>query len=76
MELPRSKKYWMGFVIFHKNMSGQILQRLVIASKTQIQNQASAAAEVWILNFGIKSRKVASKVQESKFGRCRGRILN
>ena len=41
-----------------------------------MQKSAAAAAEILILNFGIKEVMVASKIQKSDFGCCRGRILN
>ena len=42
--------------------------------KSQIQISAAAAAEFWILDFGSKWTMVASNIQNSEFGRRRGRI--
>ena len=39
-----------------------------------IQKLAAAAADFWILS--IKQVLVASKIKDSKNGRCRGRFLN
>ena len=43
---------------------------------SKIQTSTAAAVEVRILNFGIKLKMILGKIQNSKFDRCSGRILN